>query len=267
MKKHKFNFPLISGVILLIIIGTLIFVSLFNTPYDPTQMNVRNRLASPSLAHPFGTDQFGRDVLSRVMVGGQVSIAITFGSVSAGMLLGVMLGSISGYRPGVLDEVLMRIADVMYSFPAILLALLAVAIYGSGEQTVIIAIAVANVPIFMRITRNNFLSIREQQYVLAAKSVGVSGFRMVVTHLLPNTLHPIMTQASVSFASAILAEASLSYLGVGIQPPDPSWGRLLKEAQGFAGLAPWNVIAPGIAIAASVLAFNLLSEGLKNQGI
>ncbi|NMB38753.1 MAG: ABC transporter permease [Firmicutes bacterium] len=262
----KINLPLVIGSLCLIFVISMTLISVFFTPFEPTTMAIHKGFTSPSAVHLFGTDQFGRDILSRIMAGGQNSLLIAFTAVSSGMIIGSSLGATAGYMGGLLDEILMRVAEVLYSFPSFLLALLAVTIFGTGRNTVMIAIAIANIPIFMKITRNNFLSLKEMHYVEAAKAIGASDWRIMFKHILPNALPAILVQASVSFSAAILAEASLSYIGVGVKPPYPSWGRMLKEARSFAGLAPWTVIFPGIAIAITVLGSNLLTDGLRMKG-
>lgn len=260
------NWALVLGLLLILTMVAMTLVGILYTPHNPTRIAVANRFISPSPEYWFGTDQYGRDVLSRVMVGGQVSLMVGFTAVVSGLVIGCALGAVSGYYGKWWDELLMRVADGFYALPAFLMALLAVTIWGPGRNTALVAIAVANVPIFMRVTRSAFLSLREQQYVEAAKAIGATDCRVILFHLLPNASTPLLVQASVNFAGAVLAEASLSYLGVGTQPPMASWGRMLRESQSFAGLAPWNVIFPGLAIALTVLGFNLLGDGLRQLG-
>lgn len=259
----KGNTPLLLGLFLLLVMFMASLLSVVYTPHDPYTMAVRNRFAGPSSAHWFGTDQYGRDVFSRIVRGGRTSLFFSLTAVLTGMTVGTILGGVSGYLGGGWDELLMRLADGFYAFPAFLLALLAVTLWGPGTGTVMVAIAVANMPIFMRIVRSNVLSLREAPFVEAAKASGASDWRVVFRHMLPNLTGPLGVQFSASLAAAILAEASLSYLGVGIQPPDPSWGRMLREAQSFAGLAPWTVLFPGLCIALTVLGFNLVGDGLQ----
>lgn len=264
-RLKQINWALLIGIVLVSVVFLITFVSIFYTPYDPIDMVINNRLAKPSLTNPLGTDQYGRDVLSRVMIGGQITLLVGLSAVLLGMVVGVFLGALAGYYGGLWDEVLMRIADGLYSFPAFLLALLAVTLLGPGQNTALAAIAVANVPVFMRITRSNFLSLRETNFVEAARAMGATDFRIIAKHLLPNTLPALLVQASVSFAIAVLAEASLSFLGVGTQPPDVSWGRMLKDSQAVAGIAPWTILYPGLAIGITVLGFNLLGDGLQGK--
>ncbi len=265
MKRNRVRVPLVLGSVLITLLFCTTAISVLYTPYNPTVMVIANRFSPPSAQHLFGTDQYGRDIFSRVMAGGRASLAIGLIAVFSGMLFGVVLGSIAGYFGGRWDEILMRIADGLYSFPAFLLALLAVTIWGPGQGTAMVAIAIANVPIFMRIVRANFLSLRQTTFIEAARAMGATDGRIIRKHLLPNTLPPLIVQITVSFAAAILAEASLSYLGVGVQPPEPSWGRMLREAQSFATHAPWTVMFPGLAIALTVLGFNLIGDGLQDS--
>lgn len=263
---RKANLPIVIGSFFIVVILIPTMISLFYTPYDPETMQITARLQSPSSTHWLGTDQYGRDMLSRIMTGGQTSLLIGFASVGAGMVIGVVLGALAGFYDHRIDEVLMRSAEVFYAFPSILLALLAVAIFGPGENTVMAAIAIANIPVFMKITRASFLQQSKFEYVQAARAVGASDLRIMFRHILPNCARLILVQATASFAGALLSEASLSYLGVGVQPPKPSWGRMLKEAQAFGSLAPWTVVFPGIAIALIVLGLNLVADGLKTKG-
>jgi peptide/nickel transport system permease protein len=238
--------------------------SLFYTPLDPLAIDIADRLQSPSATHWFGTDQFGRDVLSRIMLGSTVSMTVGIITVGIGAVVGVLLGTLSGFLGGRLDEVSMRCMDALYAFPAILLALLITAVFGPGLLTSMVAIGIVNIPVFARLTRANFLALREQDFVAAARALGASDGALIWRHILPNALPPLLVQATISFPNAILAEAGLSYLGLGMQPPHPSWGFMLKEAQSFLRLAPSYAIFPGAAIALAVLGCNLLGDGLRD---
>lgn len=248
------------GFILVGMMVLITLVGLFYTPHPPNAMNIERRLEAPSAQFLLGTDNYGRDILSRIMVGGRPAFQAGMVAVALGLGLGTLWGAAAGYYRGWLEEVLMRMADGLYSLPSILTALLAVTLLGPGQKSILVAVALANIPIFARLTRSQFLSIREREYVLAARAMGYSDARIIFRHILPNCLPALLVQASVSFAAAILAEASLSYLGLGTQPPDASWGRMLKEAQGFTGLASWATIFPGLAIALTVLGFNRLGD-------
>lgn len=227
-------------------------------------MDIARRLQAPSLAHPMGTDQFGRDILSRVMWGARPSLTVGAVAVGIGMGIGVLLGTLAGYVGGWLDEALMRVMDAVYGFPAVLSALLFAAALGPGEVTSVVAVGVASAPVFARLTRGNFLALREREFVLAARALGARDAAIVLRHILPNTLSPLVVQATITFPIAILAEAALSYLGLGTQPPYPSWGLMLKDAQNFLVLSPWYAVFPGTAIALAVLGFNLLGDGLRD---
>jgi peptide/nickel transport system permease protein len=227
-------------------------------------MDIAARLQPPSGAHPMGTDQYGRDLLSRVMRGAVASLAVGAVAVGIGMGVGVLLGAAGGWLGGWPDEAAMRVTDAIYGFPAVLSALLVTAAFGAGVLISMIAVGVAYVPVFARLTRANILSLREQDFVTAARALGVSDGAIVGRHILPNTVSPLIVQATISFPLAILAEAALSYLGLGTQPPHPSWGLMLREAQSFLALAPWFAIFPGAAIAVAVLGFNLLGDGLRD---
>lgn len=249
----------ITGGILLVAALSLVY-----TPRDPLQMDIAVRLQPPSGAHPLGTDQFGRDLLSRVMRGAAASLVVGAVSVGIGMGLGVLIGMVGGYVGGWLDEGLMRVVDAVYGFPAVLSALLITAAFGPGIFMSMAAVGVASVPIFARLTRGSVLTLREREFVVAARALGAGGLSVVGRHILPNTLSPLIVQATISFPVAILAEAALSYLGLGTQPPHPSWGLMLRDAQSFLALSPWYALFPGGAIALAVLGFNLLGDGLRD---
>jgi peptide/nickel transport system permease protein len=239
-------------------------VSLVYTPRDPLHMDIGARLQAPSPAHLLGTDQFGRDLLSRVMRGAVASLVVGAIAVGLGLGLGVVLGTLGGYFGGWLDEGLMRLMDAVYGFPAVLSALLVASIFGPGVVISMVAVGAASVPIFARLTRASFLALREREFVLAARALGARDGVVIRRHILPNTLSPLIVQATISFPIAILAEAALSYLGLGTQPPQPSWGLMLKDAQSFLALSPWYALFPGAAIALAVLGFNLLGDGLRD---
>jgi peptide/nickel transport system permease protein len=239
-------------------------VSLLWTPEDPLAMSIGGRLQGPTPGHVFGTDHYGRDILSRVMSGAVTSIAVGVIAVGIGAVIGIAIGVASGYIGGWLDETLMRLIDAVQGFPAILSALLFTAVFAPGIAISMVAIGVAFVPAFARLTRGSFLELREREFVVAARSLGAGDRRLVVRHILPNTLPPLIVQATTSFPVAILAEAGLAYLGLGTQPPHPSWGLMLKEAQNFLGASPSFALFPGGAIALTVLGLNLLGDGLRD---
>ena len=256
------NFVL--GLILVSLVVLTAIISLFYTPYDPNVMNISIRLQGPSPTHLLGTDQYGRDLLSRVMRGAINSLLVGVIATTIGASLGILFGVFAGYYGHWLDETVMRVMDVVYGFPAVLSAVLIASVLGPGIRNSMIAIGVSYVPIFARLVRGSFLSIKELDYVTAAKSIGRSNSGIILKHILPNALAPLIVQATVSFAVAILAEAGLSYLGLGTQPPHPSWGSMLKTGQTFISYSIWPVIFPGLAIAVAVLGFNLLGDGLRD---
>src|SRR5437867_1397583 len=239
-------------------------VSLVCTPRDPLEMSIAGRLQRPSPAHPLGTDQFGRDLLSRIMTGAVTSILVGVIAVGIGMGIGVALGMLSGYFGGWLDEAFMRLMDAVQGFPAILSALLMAAVFRPSLAISMVDIGVAFLPVFARLTRASFLELRDREFVLAARALGAGDAALIGRHILPNTLAPLIVQATISFPVAILAEAALSYLGLGTQPRHPSWGLMLKESQAFLGMNPWYAVFPGGAIAVTVLGLNLLGDGLRD---
>ena len=254
----------VGGLALTIIIAGTAVCSLVYTPSDPLRMDLAARLEAPSADHPMGTDQYGRDLLSRVMRGAIASLAVGAVAVGIGMGAGVLLGTAGGWVGGWLDEAAMRVTDAVYGFPAVLSALLVTAAFGPGVLISMIAVGVAYVPVFARLTRANVLALRAQEFVTAAQALGARDGAILWRHVLPNTVSPLIVQATISFPLAILAEAALSYLGLGTQPPHPSWGLMLREAQNFLQLAPWYAVFPGSAIALAVLGFNLLGDGLRD---
>jgi peptide/nickel transport system permease protein len=259
---HHVTFALGAAVTASLILTAAL--SLVWTPADPLAMAIHARLQGPSAAHLFGTDHYGRDVLSRVMAGARISIAVGVIAVGIGAALGILVGMLSGWVGGWLDEGLMRLVDAVQGFPAILSALLFAAVFAPGVGISMVAIGLAFLPAFARLTRGGFLALREREFVVAAQALGASERRLVLRHILPNTLPPLIVQATTSFPVAILAEAALAYLGLGTQPPHPSWGLMLKEAQSFLALNPWFAVFPGGGIALSVLGLNLLGDGLRD---
>ncbi|MFN4276526.1 MAG: ABC transporter permease [Ferrovibrio sp.] len=250
---------LLSGFVL-----GMALLSLVWTPYAPTAMNIRKRMALPSAEHWLGTDSFGRDVLSLVLTGAQNSLLVGLVAVGIGLLAGSALGLLAAARRGWIEELVMRFADFTFAFPAILSAILLAAVFGPSTMNSIVAIAIFNIPVFARVVRGSANAVWSRDYILAARSAGKGGFRITLEHVLPNILAVIVVQATIQFALAILAEAALSYLGLGTQPPTPSWGRMLNEAQTMVFRAPYLAVFPGLAIAIAVLGFNLLGDGLRD---
>ena len=233
-------------------------------PYDPNGMDFSDRFAIPSLKHWMGTDDFGRDIFSRIIVGARVSLQVGFIAVSVATIVGTGLGLIAGYSTRITDEIIMRAMDVLYAFPAILLAIAIMAALGKGIGNAMIAIGVVYVPIFARIARAAVLGIRNEEFILAAKAMGAGDIRIVAMHVLPNVLSPIIVEITLSLAFAILAEAALSFFGLGTQPPDPSWGRMLSEGRDFFRQSGWMGVFPGLAIFFTVMGFNFLGDGLRD---
>jgi len=251
----------------LMVLAVLVFVGIFGVriaPYEINEINIAERLQPPSGTHWFGTDDLGRDVFSRVVVAARVSLQVGFIAVGFALFLGVPIGLVAGYYRGWIDAVLMRTMDVLFSFPAILLAIAILAVLGPGIGNAMIAIGLVYTPIFARITRGSVLVAAEEVYVRAARSLGARDGRIIFRHILPNVMAPIIVQTTLSLAFAILSEAALSFLGLGVQPPNPAWGRMLSEGRNFFSQAPWMGIFPGVAILVTVMAFNFVGDGLRD---
>jgi peptide/nickel transport system permease protein len=259
--RHKL---IVAGSLIILLLAVIALFGPYLAPYDPEAMNFAAVFAPPSLAHPFGTDEFGRDVFSRVLYGAAVSFRVAIVAVGISGVAGVVLGALAGFYGRWLDEVIMRIMDILFAFPAVLLAITVMAILGRGVTNAMIAIAVVYTPIFARVTRGAVISVRGREFVNAARALGQSNGQIILKHIMPNALAPIIVQTSLSLAFAILAEAALSFFGLGTQPPAPSWGRMLSEGRSFLNQAPWMGIFPGLAIMLSVMGFNFLGDGLRD---
>jgi peptide/nickel transport system permease protein len=231
-------------------------------PYSPTEMNV-DLLTGPSARHPLGTDDLGRDILSRIVHGASVSVLVGVISMGTAAVLGVPLGLIAGYRGGLADTVIMRVLDALMAFPAILLAIAIMAVLGPSLPNAMLAIGIIYIPPFARIVRASVLSLREQEFVDAARGLGAGNPRIVARHVLPNCLSPVIVQGSLGMGYAILVEAALSFLGLGVQPPQASWGSMLAEGRGFLDRAPWFATFPGLAIFVTVLGLNFVGDRLR----
>ena len=253
----------IFGLAVIVVVVVLAVGADVIAPYGPTRIQPAGVLAAPSLRYPLGTDQIGRDVLSRIIYGASVSLQAGAVSVGLALVLGVLVGLLAGYYGGWVDEILMRVVDALYAFPALLLALAVTAILGAGLTSVMLAIGVVFAPAFARLVRGQTLSIRERDFITAAHVVGVEPWRVMLVHIWPNVTAPIIVQASLLVGSAIVIEAGLSFLGLGVMPPTPSWGSMLKEGYQYMEQAPWLAFAPGAAIFLTVLAFNLLGDALQ----
>lgn len=250
-----------------VILSVFVFVGIFGpmlAPHDPAQIDTANSLAGPTMEHPMGTDHYGRDVFSRVLEGARIALIVAAAVPVLAMSVGVPIGLISGYFGGWIDNTLMRFMDSLFAFPSILLALTFVAVFGTGLFNVTVAMAIVFVPVFARITRGSAISAAQEEHVKAAQALGGSHFRVISLHVFPYCISAIMVQATITAAAAILIEASLSFLGVGIQPPDPSWGAELQVAKGYMNDAWWFGVFPGLAIVFAVLGFNLLGDGLRD---
>lgn len=251
-----------SGLVLLVF-GVLALLAPAISPYDPSLASFTDLRSAPSPQHYFGTDDLGRDNLARVLYGARVSLSAGLVSVALAMTFGTFFGLIAGFFRGWLDEVIMRVVDAMLALPFLVLAITLAAILGPSLQNTMLAIAIVTAPAFARVARGEVLAQREREYVQAAHALGASNARTVFRHLLPNISGPLIVQTSLAIANAVLAESSLSFLGLGVQPPTPSWGSMLNTARGYLSDAPWLAIFPGLAIFLTVLAFNLVGDGLR----
>lgn len=260
-KKHKTG--IVGGILLLIFIFSAIFAE-YISPYDPISQNLEDRLQPPSLKHLFGTDYAGRDIFSRVIYGTRISLTVGFISVSLALVIGTLLGASAGYLGGWWDILIMRLIDIMLAFPAILLAIGIMAILGPKLTNAMIAVGIVAIPNYTRIVRATILSVKNKDFVDAARALGISPTRILFRHILPNCLAPIIVQATLGVASAILEAAGLSFLGLGAQPPTPEWGAMLSESRQYLRYAPWTVFFPGLAIMTLVLAFNLFGDALRD---
>jgi peptide/nickel transport system permease protein len=254
----------IAGAALTSVIAAAALLSFAWTPHDATAIVVERRLLAPSLAHWFGTDHLGRDVFSMILQGARNSIAVALVAVGVGVLVGVPLGLLAAARRGWIDEIVSRANDLVFAFPALLLAILITAVAGASAFNAILAIGIFNIPVFARLTRGSALSLWSREFVMAARVAGKGALAISREHILPNLTNLLVVQGTIQFALGILAEAALSYVGLGTQPPEPSWGRMLAESQTFVALAPWLAVVPGTAIVFTVLGLNLLGDGLRD---
>jgi peptide/nickel transport system permease protein len=254
----------IVGGLVIAITGVMAIAAPLVSPYDPLRQDLANLLAPPSMMHLLGTDNVGRDILARVIWGARVSLIAGSGSVAIAVSAGCVLGLAAGYWRGLVDDVVMRVMDAVLSFPALVLALALGAVLGAGLGSVLIALGVVYAPTFARLMRGQVLSIRTREYVDAARLLGAPDWRILVRHVLPNAAAPIVVQASLSVAFAILAEASLSFLGLGVQPPEPSWGSIINAGRGYLQQAPWMVFGPGAALFVTVLSLNFVGDAVRD---
>ncbi len=255
------------GTVGAVIILTLVFLAVFGgaiSPYDPNMMHYTDAFAPPSAQYLMGTDDFGRDIFSRILYGARISLMVGVIAVSIAGTIGTALGMIAGYGRRMVDESIMRSMDVLFAFPTLLLALAVMAILGKGVINAMIAIGIVYIPIFARIARGAVISVKNDEFILAARALGASDAHILSRHIFPNILAPIIIEVALSLSFAILAEAALSFFGLGTQPPDPSWGRMLSEGRGFFRQSAWMGIFPGLAITFSVIGFNFLGDGLRD---
>jgi len=263
--KELFKDPI--GRIGLIGVGIIILLSLFApaiAPYDITEMFTKNKMVAPNGEFLFGTDNFGRDVFSRIIYGARVSLKVGIISVGISATCGYILGMAAGYFEGIVDSIIMRFMDILFAFPSILLALFIVSALGPSLNNTMIAIGIVNTPVFTRTVRASVISVKSMEYIVSAKSIGLKTINIILKHITPNILAPFTVQATLALSGAILTEASLSFLGLGIQPPDPSWGSMLSESRKYMEKAPWLAIAPAIFIICTILSFNILGDSLRD---
>ena len=260
MKKRKKNINFILGLIIISFVIIFVIMGALWTPHDPNGMNVALKNSPPNMKYLFGTDNFGRDILSRVMVGAKTTFIVALFTVIIGAGIGTIIGALTGYYGGILDEILMRINDGLASFPSILLALVFVSLIGTGTYNIILVLGILFIPSFARIIRSEYIILKEKDFVKNAKLMGASDFRIMFVHILPNIKPILMSSITIGFNNAVLAESSLSYLNLGVQPPDASLGRMLSEAQPYLFTAPWYVVFPGLMIILTILGFSLLNE-------
>lgn len=248
------------------IVCLLIFIAIFGPhiiPYEINEPDYDHVLEKPSFEHWAGTDEYGRDILSRIIIGTRISITLGVISVTIGMILGTILGLISGYYGGLIDNLIMRLCDVLFAFPGILLAIATISVLGPGLQNVVIAVAIFSMPIFCRLVRGNTLALKETLYVEAARSIGAKNYRIIFKHIFPGTFSNIIIYFTMRIGTSILTAGSLSFIGLGAQPPTPEWGAMLSSGRNYINVAPHITIFPGLAIYITVLAFNLLGDGLR----
>jgi|SRR5690625_1023707 len=260
---RKNRFAVIGFFIIIFFIFLGIFAP-FLTSYGYAEQDLINRLQPPSAEHWLGTDDVGRDIFSRIAYGARLSLRVGFFAVVGALVFGTILGIVAGYFGRWIDMIISRLFDIMLAFPSILLAIAIVAILGASLRNALIAIAIVNVPIFGRLVRSRVISLREEEYIMAARAQGMKNSRIIFHHILPNSLAPIIVQATLGFGTAILEAAALGFLGLGAQAPLPEWGKMLAEARDFIQLAPWTLIAPGVSIMLVVLGFNLIGDGLRD---
>lgn len=256
------------GLFLILFVSIVAIFADFIAPYDPVKIDsqtmVRDSLLPPSSKHLMGTDILGRDVFSRLVYGARISLGVGMAAVLLMVILGLVAGAIAGYYGGWLDSLLMRLADVFFAFPYVLGSIALISVLGFGVHNVILAIGILGWPSIARVFRSSVLQVKQNDYIAAARALGASDFRIIVKHILPNAIAPVLVYATMSVGGAIIAEAALSFLGIGVQPPTPSWGYMLSESRNYIFTSPWLMIFPGLAILLTVLGFVLLGDGLRD---
>lgn len=263
VRRKKWNMYLVIGMLMTGITLAIAIIGAFWTPYEATAMSASEKFAGPSLRHLFGTDNFGRDIFSRVMEGVGTTVLISVLVVLAASIVGIIIGALTGYFGGIVDEIIMRITDAVNGFPSILLALVVISVLGTGVDKLILALSIVFCPSFIRIVRSEFIKYRDADFVIRARLMGVKNGRILFVHILPNIFSTFLVSLMIGFNNAILAESGMSFLGIGVQPPEASLGKMLSDAQGYLTSAPWYALAPGLTIVWIVLGFSLLSEGIR----
>ncbi len=264
-KRFKKNrLAVAGGIVVLMLFIIAIFASLIS-PYDPNAIDKKHVLEPPSLKHPFGTDELGRDIMSRVILGSRISLSVGFVAIGIATIIGIILGAISGYYGGWLDSVIMRFVDIMLSIPTFFLILAVIAFLGPSIFNIMIVIGLTSWMGVSRLVRAEFLSLKEREFVLAAKGLGARDIRIIFRHIMPNSLTPVIVSFILGVGSAILIESALSFLGIGVQPPTPSWGNILTSGKDNIEVAWWLSVFPGLAILITVLTYNLVGEGFREQ--
>ena len=263
-KAYRKNKTAMVGLGIIIFFVLIAFLAPFIAPYGFKEQELVNRLKAPSSAHWFGTDDLGRDLFTRVMYGARISLWVGFFSVIGSIVVGTLLGILAGFYGKWIDMLISRMFDILLAFPSILLAIAIVAILGPSLQNALYAIAIVNIPTYGRLVRSKVLSLKSEEYVTAARAIGMKNSRILISHILPNSLTPIIVQGTLGIATAIIEAAALGFLGLGAQPPDPEWGKMLSDSRQFISKAPWTVLFPGLSIMLTVLGFNLMGDGLRD---
>ncbi|MDD5131175.1 MAG: ABC transporter permease [bacterium] len=262
-QKLKNNRLAVSGLVIITILVAVALLAPKIVPYEPTSQNILERLQKPSIRHWLGTDELGRDVLSRIIYGARISLSVGFIAVGISLFIGVFFGALAGFYGHWIDSLIMRFVDIMFCFPSFFLILMIIAVLGPNIYNVMIIIGITSWPGIARLVRGEILSVKEREYVYAAKAIGASDLRIIFKHILPNALGPVLVTATLGIADAILVESGLSFLGLGVQPPMPSWGNILTSGKDYIESAWWLTLFPGLAILVTILSYNLIGEGLR----